>query len=177
MLRRFSVFILAFLIIPSFTSASEEEPADSPNARVRFATHTRHIATLYRYEDSSCLTGETKLLSLRSGRLRNSKTQRLGLPLWDYHENGATEIVVAPGYFVGRFEGLIDVGIATSTCIHAFSLDIQPGKDYEVLFEHSGRHCLVIASEIKEEQGNFHKVLLEPSTSLGDSCTKRKFRW
>ena len=170
--------LLLFSLISSFCLSSyATEPSQSTTARLRLATDTPHVASVYQYSDASCSANERKLFGLRAGMLFRSKESRLGIPLWNFHKNGAKEIEIPSGKFFGKFEGVADGGSVGAKCAAGFSLDAQPGHDYEVFFDFPGGGCSIKIAEIAgASTGNPQRIELEQSEQLGPDCSKRKFR-
>lgn len=157
---------------------SYKEPLEGPRARVRFATQNMGISVLYSYADNQCQTNEQEMVRLRAGHLFRPEPKRLDMPLWKFHDNGAKEVYVTPGRFVGRFEGGDDpTGVTPYTCIVPFSFDVIAAPDYEVEFAPSIRGCAVLIREIVSDgQGSFERrPTAHLPVSSGD-CTSRKIR-
>ena len=176
MTSRITLVLMILLIVPAYASDPSMQNSKSV-AHLRLATNTPHVATAYQYADASCQANEIKMFGLRAGTLFRSKESRLGIPLWDFHKNGAKEIEIPTGKFVGKFEGVADGGSVGAKCDSAFSLDAEAGHDYEVFFDFPGAGCSVRISEIvTNSAGLATRIELEQTDELGPECTKRKFR-
>lgn len=141
--------VLALLLSGGCTSLSYTEPAEGPRARVRFATTTSAITVLRVYDDANCTQNETEWMRLRAGVLMNSSPKKLGLPLWNFHENAAKEVYVRANKDVhGMFFGSQSMGTTTYSCGVPFSYNFLDNSDYEVKFIWGPSRCLVSISQI-----------------------------
>lgn len=133
------------------------EPTQGERAKVRFATDTTGISILRSYDDSTCNTNEQEWMRLRKGTLIASKPKRLGIPLWEHHDNAAQEVYVNADMpltlmFVSSTESSAykngSIVTTTSSCGVPFTYKFEKNSDYEVAFAMQGVSCNVTISEI-----------------------------
>lgn len=143
------VTILATLSITACSTLTYQEPRTGPLARVRFVTDSNEISVLRTYGDKDCSTNEVEWLRLRNGMLVNSSPKRLGMPLWNYHDNAAKEIFVeANKQIYGLFQGGETTALKFYLCGTPFSYSFQEGADYEVRFKWAPKECRVTVAQI-----------------------------
>jgi hypothetical protein len=135
---------------------------------VRFASRADTVVVVRNYRSESC-DGETEWMRLRAGPLLVSHPKRMGMPLWDFHDNGAREVFVAASsqsYFM--FFG--DVG--SMSCAVPVVVELQAGNDYELLFD----DCRVAYSRLVGE-GTYpvRRQLLQHFQPRGNSGCKEAF--
>src|SRR5262245_21412892 len=100
---RIAVCVVSLMV--SYLLQGRESVAGN-EARVRFVT-TGNLTILRKYDDDECKKGEQELARLRNGFLLANPgppLQKIGMPLWEFHENAATELPVATGK---RFHGML----------------------------------------------------------------------
>lgn len=149
--------LLRFLSItlPIFASAcstlSYQEPAAGPRARVRFVTDSNEISVLRTYGDKNCSTHESEWIRLRNGMLINSSPKRLGMPLWNYHDNAAKEVYVeANKQIYALFQGGETTSVKVYLCGTPFWYSFDDGADYEVRFKWAPQECRVTVARIAD---------------------------
>lgn len=153
---RFSILaIVAPLFVASCSTIVYQEPAAGPRARVRYVTDSNSVSVLRTYGDENCATNETEWMRLRNGMLLNSSPKRLGMPLWNYHDNAAKEIYVEANKPIhALFHGGETVGLTTYACATPFSFSFNENTDYEVRFKWATKACGVsIFQLIKNPDG------------------------
>lgn len=139
---------LAF-IISACSTLVYQEPATGPRARVRFITDSDEISILRTYGDKNCSANEVEWLRLRNGTLVNSSPKRLGMPLWNYHDNAAKEVYVEANKLIyGLFQGGETTFTKTYLCGTPFWYSFEEQADYEVTFKWSRQECHVTVSTI-----------------------------
>ncbi|MFC5708203.1 hypothetical protein [Aeromonas eucrenophila] len=144
-----SITILASLSIAACSTLTYQEPQTGPLARVRFVTDSNQISVLRTYGDKNCTTNEVEWLRLRNGMMINSSPKRLGMPLWNYHDNAAKEVFVeANKQIYGLFQGGETTALTTYLCGTPFSYSFQDGADYEVRFKWAPQECRVTIAQI-----------------------------
>ena len=104
-------------------------------------------------------------MRLRNGPLVNSSPKRLGIPLWDHHENAAKEFYASTEMpLIVMFKGSESVpGIlkqVTYTCGVPVMYQLEE-KDYEVRFNWHREHCTVNLFEIAKTGEIYEKQLLK----------------
>lgn len=159
------IFIVASVWVTGCASLSYQEPLQGPRARVRFVTTSVSPTVLTTYEDTSCTKNETEWMRLRVGSLalmRNS-TKKLGIPLWDYHDNAAKEVFVnvtkeLNGMFLGA-ERLNDGW--TFSCAVPFNFKFTENNDYEVKFRLIPGQCTATISQIIPNEGSWARKELK----------------
>jgi hypothetical protein len=132
------------------------EPSQGQTARVRFSTDLDAPTMVWTYADEACTSDEQEWMRIRKGYLLNSSPRRLGMPLWEHHENSAKEFRVLAGSTRSYlFKGAIQTGSTVYSCGVAFRQAFQEGKDYEVAFSWHPTSCNIVVSEITDNQGTF----------------------
>jgi hypothetical protein len=134
------------------------EPNQGQTARVRFSTNIDAITMVWTYADEACMSDEQEWMRLKKGHLFNSSPKRLGMPLWEHHENGARELrvlVTPPRTFL--FKGSVGSGNSIYTCGVAFQSTFLEGKDYEVAYSWYSKGCNVDVYEIVEIKGDYSR--------------------
>lgn len=130
-----SIWLAALLSTLLFLVASPPAQAqDAAPARVRFALPTTTGTTdvdVRIYKSNEC-DDEHKLTSLQDHYfLRHARRERLGLPLWDFHENGANEFVLPAQPLFVMMEAVQSIGLSDATCAVFVSANLASGTDYE----------------------------------------------
>jgi len=128
---RIAVCVVSLMV--SYLLQGRESVAGN-EARVRFVT-TGNLTILRKYDDDECKKGEQELARLRNGFLLANPgppLQKIGMPLWEFHENAATELPVATGK---RFHGMFYSYKGDLKCGIPFSFDFREGRDYEVVYD------------------------------------------
>jgi hypothetical protein len=101
---------------------------------VRFSTNAG-LTIIRGYGDSGCATDEAEWMRLQNAYAVNSPPKRLGMPLWEHHENAAKEVYVDAATektFLIIFES--PYGGKIIRCGVPLSYKFSQGKDYEVAF-------------------------------------------
>jgi hypothetical protein len=81
----------------------------------------------------------------------NSSPKRLGMPLWNYHDNAAKEVFVeANKQIYGLFQGGETNAVKIYLCGTPFSYSFQEGADYEVRFKWAPQECRVTIAQIAD---------------------------
>lgn len=161
-----------------------KEPTDGSRARVRFAANTDHITVLRGYDDAGCTRNENEWMRLRKGNLASPAPKRLGMPLWDHHENAAKEVLVdASRSHTFLFIGSTSLGTTVYRCGVPLTFNFAADRDYEVSYTQMVQDCAVNVSEIRSGDGSPTKVLLKTFTNRITDETQgcldqfRKMRW
>lgn len=132
---------------------SYKEPSSGPMARVRFATNTNAVTVLRAYDDPDCKQNEEEWMRLLVNHVADSTPRRLGLPLWNYHENAAKEVYVEAGRErTWLFKGQELGGGYAHICGVAVTFTFAEGKDYEVKFKGEEKSCSVVIAEFRGTQ-------------------------
>ena len=177
------ILVLLSLSISACSSISYKEPTEGPLSRVRFATETEGLTMVRNYITSDC-GGEEEWMRLRNGFLLNSTPKKLGMPLWNHHENAAKEFLVTSNndtYFM--FSASHQIGRTTYSCGVPATVIFKENHDYEMLFKFGVINCSVILSEIINENGTYNKNTLNTYTNviganqLGCKKSFTKARW
>jgi hypothetical protein len=158
--------VLAALSLAGCATLSYQEPTQGPRARVRFVTNTGAIAILRVYDDANCTQNEAEWMRLRVGNILGSTPKKLGMPLWDYHDNAAKEIYVQAGKPV---HALFSGSEANYQCGVPFSFTFQDSNDYEVKYQLDGLACSVTVAQLvrkgdgwsASQLGKFYNVVTE----------------
>ena len=176
--RWYTLAILGALLGGCVSMSAYRDPESGPRARVRFVADTWDVSVLYKYADAECKTGEQEMMRLHAGSSFNrSPPRRLGMPLWQFHDNEAQEVYVTPGPFYGRFEGGVDAGLTTFTCKTPFSFAPEAGHDYEVRFVVSPPKCGVEIAEIRSTGGSESiRVPMAGNQLPPDACMQHRLR-
>ena len=157
MKRAFIVFLPVFLI--ACASQLYKEPVDGPVARVRFTTNIDAPTVVYTYADAACTADEQEWMRLKNGLLLNSSPKRLGLPLWNHHDNAAKEVYVSTkvtrSYLITGTSRYYTKEIA---CGVAFRPDFAPGKDYEVAYIWAPERCDVHVYELEKSGASARRI-------------------
>jgi len=129
---------------------SYRDPPEGPNtARVRFASDANLAAPLIVFDDASCESGGREWLRLQARPGLNVSSKRLGIPLWNYTDSAAKELVVRTDRdLYGVFSAS---GVNEPVCLTYFSAKFLPGGEYEVFFNHdwTADRCSVTVSIIR----------------------------
>jgi hypothetical protein len=130
-------------------------------ARVRFVTTTGSLTLIHKYDDDECKKGEQELARLRNGFLLANPgppLKKLGMPLWEFHENAATELPVAAGK---RFHGMFYATKGNVKCGIPFSFDFKEGRDYEVVYDFPGiaANCTVKIFVLEGNKGSVRRTV------------------
>lgn len=151
---RLSIFaIMASLFVTACSTLTYQEPTAGQRARVRFVTDSSSVSVLRTYGDENCSTNEVEWLRLRNGPLLNSSPKRLGIPLWNYHDNAAKEVYVeADKQINGLFQGGEPTGIKVYLCGTPFTYSFQAHSDYEVRFRWAPKECRVTIAQVVDTQ-------------------------
>lgn len=126
-------------------------------------------------------------MRLRVGPLLTSSPKRLGMPLWDFHENAAKEVYVrADKPMTAIFWGTeTDKRYGATTyysCGVPFTAAFQKDKDYEVKLLWNRTACRVVFAEIKPDNiDSYHFKVLETfsnrATEKTQGCLKQFTRF
>jgi hypothetical protein len=139
------------------------EPETGNRARVRFAINAGESVTVYGYKTGNCKS-EENWMWLRNGPILISPRKRLGIPLWNYHDNAAKEFYISTERpLIVMFKSFIVVGYPGSWSICDVPV-IYPleEKDYEVSFNWGwyGAGCSADVFEIVETNFGLYKKRL-----------------
>lgn len=166
------------MIVSGCSTVSYVEPKTGPVARVRFATDTPHITTIYEYSSKNC-DGEKEMMRLRRGFLFNSDPRRLGMPLWTHHHNSAKEFFVTPDephLYMIKSENIYSTypRLTKISCAVVISQEFENSKDYEIEYKWNKSRCYANIYKInKKENGEPEKFLLKKiSNQLNDGFSK-----
>lgn len=154
------------LTISGCASITYVEPQSGPVAKVRFASNTSMPTIIRSYSSTAC-TGENEMMRLRNGFFLNSEPKKLGIPLWNYHENAAKEFFVSTNNEqIYMFESTEIIGGRNRKCGVAVKQKFEAGKDYELSYSMNNSNCYVVISEIKNNaSGQPEKVILQKRDS------------
>lgn len=136
---------LGLLACAGCAGLSYVQPTSGDRARVRFVTETSTLAVMKGYDGPDCSGEEREWMRLRVGPLITSTVTRLGMPLWEFHDNAAKEVYVATNK---DLVALIWTEQGTLKCGVPVTYRFMPGQDYEVKYTSSGRSCSVSISMI-----------------------------
>ena len=130
-------------------------------ARVRFVTTADSLTLLHRYDDDECKNGEQELARLKNGFLLvnpGPSLKKIGMPLWAFHDNAATELPVAAGK---RFHGLFYAWRRNVKCGIPFSFDFKAGRDYEVVYDFPGptANCTAKIFVLEGSKGSVRRTI------------------
>jgi hypothetical protein len=146
---RFATFFVVCLVA-GCASYSYVEPTSGNRARVRFVTDTVSPSTLKVYDGPDCSGAEHEWMRLRVGPLITGSLKRLGMPLWNYHDNAAKEVYVATDKPLSAiFWGTENAGTMEYSCGVPFFATLQKDKDYEIRYRWARRECTVSLFEIR----------------------------
>lgn len=166
---------LLVFVLAGCATLKYEEPTSGPRARVRFAVLNPSLTVLYRYDDEKC-NGEAEWMRLRAGTLLTGNPKRLGMPLWEYHENAAKEVYVTSGKrFYGMMTTEYQSGMYKHRCGVPFAFDLEDGKDYEVVFK-TGASCSATVSRLEDRGGQPTRVAIPPVTRFSEACRNAALR-
>ena len=176
---RITVLAVA-IVFSSCADMSYRDPTEGPNtARVRFASDSNLAAPLLVFDDASCKSGGREWLRLQARPGLNVTARRLGIPLWDYTDSAAKELVVTTDNdLYGIFWAS---GVKLPVCIASFSAKFLPGREYEVFFSHNwtANRCSVTVSEIRTRDeprryaiATFESTVENPNVSA--ACLKSR---
>jgi hypothetical protein len=148
---------LACLLILSLSGCAAltyDEPQTGSRARVRFVTDGKDPSVLTVYDGDDCSGEERHWMILRNGVLLTSSLKRLGMPLWNYHDNAAKEVYVSTDKpLTAIFWGGESVGnYYHYSCAVPFTARFKEGKDYEVKYRWDRTKCTVSLYEIVERK-------------------------
>ncbi|MDD2989679.1 MAG: hypothetical protein PHI64_12050 [Zoogloea sp.] len=156
------------------------EPQTGSRARVRFVTDTASPSVLKVYDGDDCSGAEHEWMRLRVGALLRGSVKRLGMPLWNYHDNAAKEVYVSndkPLY--AMFWGNEIEGSIHYQCGVPLKIQFQENKDYEVRYRWNRSQCTVIFSEILKNDAGEHfaqeKEIFNNKTTAKDSGCQKQF--
>jgi hypothetical protein len=146
------------------------EPTDGTRTRARFVSSAGDDTAFVRtYDDPGCQSNEQHMMSLRAGYFVNASPRRLGLPLWEFHENAAKEVYVQttrPIHFmvahtVADTEKTNPLVSYTQRCGVAFTYKFDQGRDYELMFNRdSAERCSISINELVVRDGAPQRVRL-----------------
>jgi hypothetical protein len=134
-----------------------KEPDSGARARVRFVSELDGITVVRVYDDANCTTNENEWMRLKNGWLLNNHPKRLGMPLWNYHENAAKEVYVDSSK---PFNSLIsggEPGGVVYSCGVPVAHSFKEGADYEVFYHWSRTACKVSIFELIATGSAFRK--------------------
>ena len=157
------VFNLVLLLsITSCSTFSYKEPKSGPVARVRFVTNSTSITVVRAYDSSRC-EEENEMMRLRNGFFLFSSPKKLGIPLNNFHDNAAKEVLVkAGGPEAYMFEDAESYGTTSVKCGVVVKQLFEEGKDYELSYDFNNANCFLDVYEIsKDKAGSAQRVLLQ----------------
>lgn len=137
-----------FLLLASCSSIVYKEPVSGSRARVRFVSDLNAVSVLRVYDDADCTANETEWMRLKNGYLLNSSPKKLGMPLWNYHDNAAKEVYVGTDKQLNALiKGDEQSGDYIYSCAVPFFYRFSENEDYEVYFHWSRTDCTVTISQ------------------------------
>lgn len=177
-MRSLILAVATSVFVVGCSTLTYQDPTSGPRARVRFVTDSNEVSVLRTYGDENCSTGEVEWLRLRNGFLLNSSPKRLGIPLWNYHDNAAKELYVeANKTITGLFQGGETTGMKIYRCGTPFTFLFQENFEYEVFFKWARAECRVTISQlVSSQQGIEKKEIAEFSnqtTDINRGCMAR----
>ena len=161
-LRAFFWVFSTGIMASGCSTISYEEPNSGKLAKVRFATDFEEITVVNGYETSSC-EEEKEWMRLRVGPLLISQPKRLGMPLWDYHDNAAKEFYVRAGKEQHlMFYSAKSLGRGAVKCGIPISTTFENNEEYELFFDDDDLHCSLTLNQIlkTKDSGVPHKKRL-----------------
>ena len=166
-MKKIIFLLVGTFVLSNCATTSQIETESGPTAKVRFTTNTGPVTGLYELTNQDC-DKHKRITPLRNGILLVGKTRRLGMPLWDYHENAAKEFLVpANKTHFYLFHSAGNDGRYVRNCGTFVSQKFEENKDYEVSYKWNDHKCYVDVNEIKKnESGEFEKVLLQRKNSI-----------
>jgi hypothetical protein len=161
LLRLFSITLAIFT--SACSTLLYQEPTTGSRARVRFVSDSEQISVLRTYEDKNCTTNESEWMRLANHALLNSHPKRLGMPLWNYHDNAAKEVYVEANKSIyALFTGGKRSGATNYSCGVPFWYSFEDGADYEVRFRWAAYGCRVTVAKI--DDGSTEPEFLEQAS-------------
>lgn len=155
------------------------EPQEGNLARIRLAIPQENglslnspSTTVRGYQSEDC-KGHYDWTVLANYYLVGRGTRKLGLPLWEYNDNGAREYYVATDRpiivtFEGRTGDFVRGSPKGQTCVILVNRTLEPDRDYELVYEHqSATKCIVTLNELIVEGGNAQRVELATYQRIG----------
>lgn len=184
------------LLLSACSTISYTEPTEGERARVRFAIveGAKELpldsanATVYGYSSSEC-DNEQEWMRLFHGFLVNSSPKRLGIELWDFHENGAKEFYVSTDkplhlLIMGGMGSYDGVRQSTHMCGVLVNETLDPDMDYELIFSQTTRtRCQVEFNKIVEQGDTFIRQNIVTHFNNGEPVPEQclrsfgKLRW
>ncbi len=174
--HRTSIAVWALSLMISYLLQGQTCAAGN-EARVRFVTTINGVTTVYKYDDDECKQGEEELARLKNGLLLMNPgppLKKMGMPLWEFHENAATELPVA----AGRFHGMIDSANWNIRCGVPFSFDFKEGRDYEVVYDlpPRGGSCTVKIFLLEGNKGSARRTIQPVPPRKDPEACRHAFR-
>jgi hypothetical protein len=171
---RYLVFFVLLSITCGCASLTYVEPTTGNRARVRFVTDSEAPSVLRVYEGSDCSGKEQEWMRLRVGVLLRGSVKRLGMPLWNYHDNAAKEVYVSTEKpLTAIFWGTEVAGDYQYQyhyqCGVPVTASFQQDKDYEVKYVWNRTACTVLLSEITA--GSAGEYSLQPIRQFNNKVT------
>ena len=156
---KYVFLVLALLSLTGCTSTGYlwyQEPTAGPKARVRFVTTSKGSTDLRVYDDANCTQNGTVWMDLSERSRFGGQLKKLGMPLWNYHENAAKEVYVAANKPIyGMFFGHEYMGSTTYVCAVPFSFTFSENADYEVKYQGGATMCSVSIAQILRAGNNW----------------------
>lgn len=107
------------------------------------------------------------MMRLATHVLINSRPKRLGIPLWEFHENAAKEVYFDTRQTLhamttgDRIASYSSQGTISEICAVPYSIRFEPGRDYEVALNVAAGLCRVNVFEIVPGAEGAHRKPLE----------------
>lgn len=159
-MRHYFIYLL-IISLSGCASLTYVEPQTGDRARVRFATDTVSPTVLRVYDGEDCSGDEHEWMRLRVGVLVTGSLKRLGMPLWNYHDNAAKEVYVSSDKPISAiFWGTEIAGNYHYQCGVPFSTSFQKDKDYEVKYIWGRTSCAVSVAEITADSPGQYSLRL-----------------
>ena len=181
---RVTMFALVALGMVGCRTVMYEDPNSGDLAKVRFAdTKGFGSVHLLRYDDDQCTeSSEHMMMMIASIGIRHPHPRRLGLPLWNYRDEAANEVLIpADKPFVGTFlwgeitgaYGAAPIGHSAGV---AFKITFEKDKDYEILLDDAGLHAYELRTK---PDGSAIRSPLPSPVIATDGCQHAitKLRW
>lgn len=183
MLRTCALLVFCALLM-GCAAVRYSEPESGERARVRFAldSSVNSVSVVRSYEDENC-SGEREWMRLVNEFVVRPDVRRLGMPLSEFHENGAQEFYVrAEHRHFFMFEGASDLGNMRVVCAVPLSFVPRADQDYEIVLslERAG-HCQAVLSQLVDNgaggAGRQHLNTFENVANAGCMRAFERARW
>lgn len=191
-MNRMTCIALLMPLLAGCSALKYREPTEGPRARVRFTADTDDNSLLLAYDAAGCTTHEQEWMRLRVGVHVLSSPKRMGMPLWEHHDNAAKEVHVDASkplhaMFVGGSHvtrpgtATHHASISVYSCGVAFTYAFEADKDYQVSFNWHPQRCTVTVSELVRQDDGYARVTREvfdnQLAEQNQGCMARFHKW